>query len=75
MQITWCGAVQGTVARVAALEQAVGPILVALFALLERLTEMECMVRVLQLVSVLVELLGEHALPHLGIITNALPQV
>lgn len=66
---------QATAARVAALEQAAGPILVALFALLDRLTEMECMVRVLQLVSVLVELLGDHALPHLGIITSALPQV
>lgn len=59
----------------AGLAAASGPMLMALFGLLERLSEMECMVRVLQLVSVLVEVLGDQILPHLGIITRSLPQV
>lgn len=68
-------AVQGTAARMASLAAACGAMLMALFALLERLSEMECMVRVLQLVSVLVEVLGDQIVPHLGIITRSLPQV
>eukprot|EP00198_Chlamydomonas_reinhardtii_P012580 XP_001701917.1 predicted protein [Chlamydomonas reinhardtii] len=45
------------------------------FGLLSRLREVESMVRVLQLVSVLVEALGERIRPHLGIIAAGLPQV
>ncbi|KAG2494047.1 hypothetical protein HYH03_007693 [Edaphochlamys debaryana] len=45
------------------------------FGLLARLRQVESMVRVLQLVSVLVEALGERISPHLGIIAAGLPQV
>jgi hypothetical protein len=38
-------------------------------------TQVESMVRVLQLVSVLVEVLGEHIKEHLPTIAAALPQV
>jgi hypothetical protein len=69
------GVPQGTAARMAGLEAGARAILLALFQLLERLTEMECMVRVLQLVSVLVELLGDSVVPHLDIITSSLPKV
>eukprot|EP00884_Botryococcus_braunii_P020366 jgi/Botrbrau1/7012/Bobra.0165s0041.1 len=57
-----------TPGRMLGLEAGARSILIALFQLLTRLTEMECMVRVLQLVSVLVELLGEHVVPpHWGL--------
>ena len=40
-----------------------------------RLEEAESKVRVLQLVSVAVEVLGDSAQPHLGAVASALPQV
>jgi len=60
--------------RVAALEAVMTDALPAAFALLARLCEVESMVRVLQLVSVLVEVLGVRVAPHLPAIAAALPQ-
>ncbi|KAK9829330.1 hypothetical protein WJX72_005222 [[Myrmecia] bisecta] len=60
--------------RMGTLEAHVGPQLTALFALMRRLEEIESMVRVLQLVSIVVEVLGEKVQPHLGILAAALPQ-
>lgn len=59
----------------ASLAAGAGPLFGALFALLGRLEEAESKVRVLQLVSVAVEVLGDAAQPHLGAVASALPQV
>lgn len=45
------------------------------FGLLARLSEVEGMVRVLQLVSVLVEVMGPRIQPQLGLLAAALPDV
>uniref|UniRef100_A0A7S3VSI4 Importin N-terminal domain-containing protein n=1 Tax=Dunaliella tertiolecta TaxID=3047 RepID=A0A7S3VSI4_DUNTE len=60
-------------ARLSALEGDISTCLTAAFALLGRLAEVESMVRVLQLISVLVEVLGERIGPHLPVIASALP--
>ena len=53
-----------------------GPALLpALFALVQRLEEVESKVRVLQLVSVSIEALGDAAGPLLGSVAGALPMV
>jgi hypothetical protein len=57
-----------------ALEACVGPLFSAIFALLGRLEEIESQVRLLQLVSICVEVLGEAAQPHLRVVAAALPQ-
>jgi len=62
-------------ARVAALSGSMSSALNGCFTLLKRLSEVESMVRVLQLVSVLVEVLGSRIHPHLGIIAAALPEI
>lgn len=58
-----------------ALEDSAGTLFAAIFALLGRLEEIESKVRLLQLVSICVEVLGEAAQPHLGAVAAALPQV
>ena len=50
-------------------------LLPALFALVQRLEEVESKVRVLQLVSVAIEALGDAAGPMLGSVAGALPMV
>ena len=50
-------------------------LLPALFALVQRLEDVESKVRVLQLVSVSIEALGETAGPLLGSVAGALPMV
>ncbi|BDA43024.1 Importin-11 [Coccomyxa sp. Obi] len=62
-------------ARVAALSTGASSLFAALFGLLNRLEEAESKVRVLQLVSVTVEVLGDNAQAHLGAVASALPQV
>ncbi|EIE26982.1 ARM repeat-containing protein [Coccomyxa subellipsoidea C-169] len=68
-------AVQDHEARTAALTSGATALFSALFGLLNRLEEAESKVRVLQLVSVAVEVLGDSAQPHLGAVASALPQV
>ena len=62
-------------ARAAALAQHGAALLPALFALVQRLEEVESKVRALQLVSVAIEALGEAAGPLLGSVAAALPMV
>lgn len=45
------------------------------FTLLNRLSEVESSVRLLQLISVIAEAAGEKLQPHLGPLAAALPQV
>lgn len=61
--------------KMKALEGSAARLLPALFELLARLGEVESMVRALQLVSILVEVLGRQALPVLGTIAEYLPKV
>lgn len=61
--------------RLSALADTMSVALGGSFALLERLTEVESMVRVLQLVSVLVEVMANRIRPHLGVIASALPHI
>eukprot|EP00798_Chlamydomonas_sp_ICE-L_P011430 gene11430-17116_t len=72
------GAVAETTARVegrlSALSDSMVDALNHCFNLLVRLSEVESMVRALQLVSVLVEAMGDQIRPHLGLIAGALPQ-
>lgn len=70
-----CPAEQAHKARMQALEASAGTLFAAIFALLGRLEEIESKVRLLQLVSICVEVLGEAAQPHLGAVAAALPQV
>jgi hypothetical protein len=58
-----------------ALKGCAGQLLGAVFGLLGRLEEIESKVRLLQLVSVCVEVLGDAARPHLGPVAAAMPQV
>jgi hypothetical protein len=62
-------------ARSEVLARAGPALLPALFALVQQLEEVESKVRVLQLVSVSVEVLGEAAGPLLGSVAAALPMV
>ena len=63
-------------ARTEALAGTMNEALQGCFALLDnRLHEVESMVRALQLVSVLVEVMGPRILPHLGAIASALPRI
>ena len=57
------------------LSQNGGDLLPALFSLVQRLEEVESKVRVLQLVSVTIEALGDAAGPLLGSVAAALPLV
>ncbi|GAX82609.1 hypothetical protein CEUSTIGMA_g10035.t1 [Chlamydomonas eustigma] len=61
--------------RVNSLSETMSVALGGCFAMLERLVEVESMVRVLQLVSVLVEVMGVRILPHVGILAAALPHI
>ena len=61
--------------RAAVLAQHGAALLPALFALVQRLEEVESKVRVLQLVSVSIEALGDAAGPLLGSVAGALPMV
>ncbi|MEW5315516.1 MAG: hypothetical protein WDW38_006938 [Sanguina aurantia] len=61
--------------RMAALSDTLSQALAGAFSLLSRLSEVESMVRVLQLVSVLVEVMGTRILPQLSIIADALPKI
>ncbi|KAG1678184.1 hypothetical protein FOA52_016121 [Chlamydomonas sp. UWO 241] len=61
--------------RLQALGETMSAALGGCFKLLERLSEVESMVRVLQLVSVLVEVMGTRILPHLGVVAGALPHI
>ena len=62
-------------ARAAVLAQHGAALLPALFAQVQRLEEVESKVRVLQLVSVSIEALGDAAGPLLGSVAGALPMV
>ena len=61
--------------RAGALARAAPALLPALFGLVQRLEEVESKVRVLQLVSVSIEALGDAAGPLLGSVATALPMV
>lgn len=63
------------VTRVAVLRGCIEECLGSAFALLARLTEVESKVRVLQLISVQVEAMGDAIAPFLGVLAAALPQV
>jgi hypothetical protein len=60
-------------ARVSALSSCANACLSSAFALLSHVEQVESKVRVLQLVSILVEAMGEQLQPHLGLISSALP--
>ena len=57
------------------IEGQVGAVLAQCFALLKAMSEVESMVRVLQLVTVVVEVAGNSAQPYLGAFAAALPEV
>ena len=59
----------------ATVEAQAGTALNACFQLLSRVSEVDSMVRVLHLVTVMLEALGAKAQPHFATITAALPQV
>lgn len=61
--------------RMTVIEGQVGAVLAQCFALLKAMSEVESMVRVLQLVTVVVEVAGNSAQPYLGAFAAALPEV
>ena len=61
--------------RLTVIEGQVGAVLAQCFALLKAMSEVESMVRVLQLVTVVVEVAGNSAQPYLGAFAAALPEV
>ena len=61
--------------RMMVIEGQVGAVLAQCFALLKAMSEVESMVRVLQLVTVVVEVAGNSAQPYLGAFAAALPEV
>ena len=69
------GLMQDCNAHMATVEAQAGTALNACFQLLSRVSEVDSMVRVLHLVTVMLEALGAKAQPHFATITAALPQV
>ena len=59
----------------AVVEAHAGHVFSACFQMLSRVSEVDSMVRVLHLVTVMLEALGPKAQPHFAAITAALPQV
>ena len=59
----------------AVVEAQAGAVFHSCFQLLSRVSEVDSMVRVLHLVTVMLEALGPKAQPHFAAITAALPQV
>ncbi len=62
-------------AHMAVVEAQAGAVFHSCFQLLSRVSEVDSMVRVLHLVTVMLEALGPKAQPHFAAITAALPQV
>lgn len=62
-------------AHMATVEAQAGAVFGSCFQLLSRVSEVDSMVRVLHLVTVMLEALGPKAQPHFAAITAALPQV
>ena len=62
-------------AHMAVVTAQAGAVFGACFHLLSRVSEVDSMVRVLHLVTVMLEALGPTAQPHFAAITAALPQV
>ncbi len=62
-------------AHMAVVETQAGAVFHSCFQLLSRVSEVDSMVRVLHLVTVMLEALGPKAQPHFAAITAALPQV
>ncbi len=69
------GLMQDCQAHMAVVEAQAGAVFGACFQLLARVSEVDSMVRVLHLVTVMLEALGPKAQPHFAAITAALPQV
>lgn len=69
------GLMQDCQAHMATVEDQAGSALNSCFQLLSRVSEVDSMVRVLHLVTVMLEALGPKAQPHFAAITAALPKV
>ena len=69
------GLMQDCQAHMAVVEAQAGAVFGSCFHLLSRVSEVDSMVRVLHLVTVMLEALGPKAQPHFAAITAALPQV
>ena len=69
------GLMQDCQAHMAVVEAQAGAVFHSCFQLLSRVSEVDSMVRVLHLVTVMLEALGPKAQPHFAAITAALPQV
>lgn len=69
------GLMQDCQAHMGTVEAQAGAALTACFSLLGRVSEVDSMVRVLHLVTVMLEALGPKAQPHFHTITAALPKV
>ena len=69
------GLMQDCQAHMGTVEAKAGAALAACFSLMGRVTEVDSMVRVLHLVTVMLEALGPKAQPHFHTITAALPTV
>ncbi|DBA91518.1 TPA: hypothetical protein ACH3X1_003140 [Trebouxia sp. C0004] len=69
------GLMQDCQAHMAVVEAQAGAVFHSCFQLLSRVSEVDSMVRVLHLVTVMLEALGPKAQPHFAAITAALPQI
>ena len=69
------GLLQDCQAHMGIVEAQAGGVFGSCFQLLSRVSEVDSMVRVLHLVTVMLEALGPKAQPHFAAITAALPQV
>ena len=69
------GLMQDCQAHMAVVEAQAGAVFHSCFQLLSHVSEVDSMVRVLHLVTVMLEALGPKAQPHFAAITAALPQV
>lgn len=69
------GLLQDCQAHMGVVEAQAGGVFGSCFQLLSRVSEVDSMVRVLHLVTVMLEALGPKAQPHFAAITAALPQV
>lgn len=69
------GLLQDCQAHMGVVEAQAGAVFRSCFQLLAQVSEVDSMVRVLHLVTVMLEALGPKAQPHFAAITAALPQV